>query len=120
MTSPTSPPCMTPDEFASWSEANAVCSPRYQASSPCEDCTQEFAREMRGLGLCVPPATDNAQNVRYRKSAEHETASLAILPGGIQGPFTHDRAPNRARILPLKDAGPRPSSAPIDPQETPL
>jgi hypothetical protein len=31
---PTSPPCMSPSEFASWQEANAVCSPRYQAASP--------------------------------------------------------------------------------------
>jgi hypothetical protein len=74
---------------------------------------------MRAVGLCasiIAPATNNAQNACYRKSAEHETASLGILPGGMQGHSTHDRAPNRARILPLKDAGPRPSSAPTDSQ----
>jgi hypothetical protein len=58
MTLPTSPPCFTPDELASWQAANAVCSPRFQADSPCQDCTSEFAMEMRAVGLCTgrPPA----------------------------------------------------------------
>jgi hypothetical protein len=57
MTGPSSPPCFTPEEFDSWQAANAQCATRYRAGSPCEDCTREFAVEMRLLDLCTgrPP-----------------------------------------------------------------
>jgi hypothetical protein len=56
----TKPPCFDLGEFASWSEANALCQPRYRASSPCDDCIWAFAIEQRALGLCTgrPPGPE--------------------------------------------------------------
>jgi hypothetical protein len=82
MTGPTSPPCMAPSEFASWQAANAVCSPRYQASSPCEDCTTEFAREQRRIGLC--PMTGNAHDVQL-SALPTPIEALPTLTGARDG-----------------------------------
>jgi hypothetical protein len=72
---PERPSCMTPLELASWSQANARVMPVWRALSPCEDCTQEFAREQRGPGLCtgtppvpeIPNRTITCHNSDYRK-----------------------------------------------------
>jgi hypothetical protein len=43
--------CMSPDEYAAWSEANGrLLSNR--ADSPCRDCTPLFHRDMVAGGMC--------------------------------------------------------------------
>lgn len=47
------PLCMTDDEWAGWSEANAAMSwPKVRTDSPCRDCTATFAAAMRRRDLC--------------------------------------------------------------------
>jgi len=47
------PACMTPDELAAWSTANAsITSLSNRARRPCVDCTLGYAAEMRVAGSC--------------------------------------------------------------------
>jgi hypothetical protein len=43
---------MTDEELADWNRLNEQARTRLIHSTPCEDCTPEFATEQRALGLC--------------------------------------------------------------------
>lgn len=44
------PACMTPEEYAAWSQTNGQL--RVKAGSPCFDCLPTFAAEMRAVDSC--------------------------------------------------------------------
>ena len=46
------PTCMTDEELADWNRLNTQARTRLINSTPCEDCTDLFAAEMRAVGLC--------------------------------------------------------------------
>ena len=45
-------PCMTPDEWALWQDANGLLKPHQRARRPCSDCPASFAVENRAAGTC--------------------------------------------------------------------
>jgi hypothetical protein len=95
MTGPTAPPCFTPEELASWTEANAQCGTRYMAASPCEDCLEEFWVEMRRIGLC--PMTTRPPTCN--------TSDWIATTGGsaMSDPrITQVRCPSSARLDPRR------------------
>lgn len=45
-------PCMTPDEWALWQDANGLLKPHQRARRPCSDCPASFAVANRAAGTC--------------------------------------------------------------------
>ena len=63
-------PCMTPDEWSLWQDANGLLKPHQRARRPCSDCPASFAVANRAAGTCdghpygVLPAGDRAERRR--------------------------------------------------------
>jgi hypothetical protein len=76
------PACMTPDEWAAWSEMNERMFGPLRSDSPCRDCTPLFHADMLAGGMCdgVPrPETDRGGRVAVPEPEHLRGLSLAEL-----------------------------------------
>jgi len=89
------PKCMTDDDLSRWKFHNArVITIQDMASSPCQDCPVEYAREMRAIDMCngrpggfagnVPPHIVASAANRRKAMLEAADRAFALYMDGMR------------------------------------
>lgn len=81
------PACMSDREFELWVAANRAVTVLAQLSSPCQECTWAFAREMRAEGRCdgSPGArlANTPRRQQWREYAARATAKRRAMQEAV-------------------------------------
>lgn len=108
------PACMDDREFVRWNELNeSITAVGSRASSPCQDCRLDWAREMRDVGRCdgrpgrsgpsVTPEDGRIPTVEELHAAGiHHPRSSAIIAAATR---KHIAAGRRERAVELYNSG---------------